>query len=73
MSAQLVRSTSANLNVGSPPRKKQKITKWLLVKIVIIAVITIALFFVGHYVIPSAPLPPGANPPTIGIFRLLLS
>jgi hypothetical protein len=52
--------------VGSPPKKKQKITKWLIVKIVVIAAITIALFFVGHYAIPSAALPPGSNPPTMG-------
>lgn len=66
MSAQLVRSTSGDLDVGSPPKKKQKITKWLIVKIVVIAAITIALFFVGHYAIPSAALPPGSNPPTMG-------
>ncbi len=70
MSAQLVRSNSGNLDVGSPPKKKQKITKWVIVKIVVIAVITISLFFVGHYAIPSAPLPPGANLPTIGMFMI---
>jgi hypothetical protein len=70
MSTPLVQSTeNGNLDVGTAPKKKQKITKWFVVKVAIILVITIALFFVGHYAIPRAPLPPGFRQPTDGRFR----